>query len=203
MHEGLIQPHNTALLLFHYQNDSVHPDGKLARWGMAAMVEEKGLLRNSRALLDWARMEGLLVVYFVYAFRKDLSDVPTNSPLYRRLKESAGLIEGTWGAEIHPSVRPRHGEPVIKKPRIGAFTGTELDELLRSRAIDTLVLAGITTNWVIESTARHAIDLGYKLVAVEDCMASLTQALHDFAIQNIYAEIGTVVRVCDLVRLRA
>ena len=200
MQEVVIQPQKTALLLFHYQNDSIHINGKLAHWGMAAIAQEQGLLENSRVLLDWARTEGLTVLHLVYAFREDFSDLPANSPLYSRLKESEGLVEGTWGAEIHQAVRPRDGEPVIVKPRISAFAGTGLDEFLRAGGVDTLILAGLTTNWVIESTARQAMDLGYRLVAVEDCMASFNRTLHDFAIQHIYPQISTVVRVSHLVR---
>ena len=203
MNEDLIQPPKTALLLFHYQNDPIHPDGKLANWGMAAMAQEQAVLEHSRALLDWGRIKGLLVLHLVYAFKKDHSDVPANSPLYARLRESDGLVEGTWGAEIHESFRPRQGEPVIKKPRVSAFAGTAVDELLRSRGIDTLILAGFTTNWVIESTARQAMDLGYRLVVVEDCMGSFNRTLHEFAIEHIYPQISTVVRVSDLVSLYA
>ena len=97
MQEVVIQPQKTALLLFHYQNDSIHINGKLAHWGMAAIAQEQGLLENSRVLLDWARTEGLTVLHLVYAFREDFSDLPANSPLYSRLKESEGLVEGTWG----------------------------------------------------------------------------------------------------------
>lgn len=203
MQEVVIQPQKTALLMFHYQNDSVHTDGKLAHWGMAAMVHEQGLLEHSRALLDWVRTEGLMVLYFVYAFKEDFSDLPANSPLYGGLKESGGLVKGTWGAEIHEAVRPREGERVIAKPRISAFAGTGLDEFLRAGGVDTLILAGLTTNWVIESTARQAMDLGYRLVVVEDCMASFNRTLHDFAIQHVYPQISTVVRVSDLVRFHA
>ncbi len=198
-----IQAKEAALLLFHIQNDSVHPEGKLAQWGMAAMSEEKGLLENSGLLLDWARTQGLTVIHFVYAFKEDFSDIPANSPLYMRLKETGGLVRDTWGAEIHDSVRPRDGEPVIAKPRISAFPGTGLDGLLRAKGINTLILAGLTTNWVIESTARQAMDLGYRLVAVEDCMVSLNHTMHDFSIQNVYPQISTVVRVSDLVRSHA
>ena len=165
------------------------------------MAEEQGLLKHAQALLNWAREKGLAVLHFVYSFRKDFSDVPANSSLYRVLKEAGAFVVGSWGAQIIESVQPMESERVIAKPRIGAFVGTSLDEFLRSRGIETLILGGLTTNWVIESTARQAIDLGYHLVAVEDCMASFSRELHDFAIRQIYPQISTVVRVEDLLRL--
>ena len=73
-------------------------------------------------------------------------------------------------------------EPEIIKPRVNAFYGSELELLLQSRDIDTLVLMGVTTEMVVESTARQAMDSDYRVIVLEDCCASSQQAYHDNSI---------------------
>ena len=81
---------------------------------------------------------------------------------------------------------------VVVKRQWGAFYGTELDQLLRRRGIDTLVMGGIATNFGVESTARTAFDLGYKLVFAEDACSSFEADAHHFACSNIFTRMGRV-----------
>lgn len=81
---------------------------------------------------------------------------------------------------------------LITKRQWGAFYGTELDQQLRRRKVQTIILGGIATNFGVESTARAAFDRGYELIFVEDAMSSLSAAAHDFAIQNIFPRMGRV-----------
>jgi nicotinamidase-related amidase len=84
------------------------------------------------------------------------------------------------------------GDPVVLKRHWGAFTGTDLDLQLRRRGIDTVVLAGIATNFGVESTARSAWEHGYDVIVAEDVCTSRAAALHDFAIQHILPRIARV-----------
>jgi nicotinamidase-related amidase len=84
----------------------------------------------------------------------------------------------------------------VIKHQWGAFYGTELDLQLRRRGIDTIVLAGISTNIGVESTARNAWEMGYGLVLAEDACSAQNQQQHDNSMQNIFPRIGRV-RKCD------
>jgi nicotinamidase-related amidase len=95
-------------------------------------------------------------------------------------------------SEIVSELGPEATDIVILKRQWGAFHGTELDLQLRRRGITTIVLAGISTNIGVESTARPAHELGYQLILVEDAMASRSTELHDFAIGKIFPMLGLV-----------
>ena len=80
---------------------------------------------------------------------------------------------------------------VIKR-QWGAFYGTELELQLRRRGIEHIVLGGIATNIGVESTARHAWELGFSLVFAEDAMSAVNGEQHGFAIENIFPRLGHV-----------
>jgi nicotinamidase-related amidase len=88
----------------------------------------------------------------------------------------------------------------ITKRQWGAFYGTQLDLQLRRRGIKTIVIAGIATNFGVESTARDAFERGYALVFVEDAMAGLTEGAHAFAISTIFPRIGRVRSTEELLK---
>ena len=95
-------------------------------------------------------------------------------------------------AEIVPELGPEPGDLVITKRQWGAFYGTELDLQLRRRGIDTILLAGISTNVGVESTARDAYERGYEQVFVEDAMAARSPDEHAHTIRTVFARIGRV-----------
>lgn len=90
------------------------------------------------------------------------------------------------------------GDIVVLKRHWGAFTGTDLDLQFRRRGVKTVVIAGIATNFGVESTARMAWELSYDVVIVEDACTSRSADLHDFAIRQILPQIARVVTVADV-----
>jgi nicotinamidase-related amidase len=92
----------------------------------------------------------------------------------------------------------QEGDIVVLKHHWGAFTGTDLDLQLRRRGVRTIVLAGIATNFGVESTARSAWELSYDVVVVEDACTSRSSELHVFAIDQILPQIARVVRLEDV-----
>jgi nicotinamidase-related amidase len=97
-----------------------------------------------------------------------------------------------------PELGTRPGDPLIVKHTWGAFHDTPLDEELRSRGVDTIVLAGIATNMGVESTARAADERDYRLVLVEDAMSGLAAHEHEFAVTSIFPRLGTVTSVAEV-----
>ena len=91
----------------------------------------------------------------------------------------------------------QEGDIVVLKHHWGAFTGTDLDLQLRRRGVKTIVLAGIATNFGVESTARSAWELSYNVAVVEDACTSRSAELHAFAIEHILPQISRVVRLED------
>ena len=108
------------------------------------------------------------------------------------MTEANALVEGTWGAEIHEAVTPQNGDIVVTKRAVSAFYGSDLAALLATGGIDTLLLCGVATNFVVEGTAREAADRGYNVVIVGDCCASLSQELHDAALTTALPFLATI-----------
>jgi nicotinamidase-related amidase len=106
--------------------------------------------------------------------------------------ERPGLGVQPDGSELAPELDPQPGDVEIVKRTVGAFHNTGLDEVLRSRDIDTVVLGGIATNFGVESTGRAADDHGYKVIYVTDAMTGLHGHAHDFAVEYIFPRFGTV-----------
>lgn len=95
-------------------------------------------------------------------------------------------------SEFVPDLR-QPGDIVVRKHHWGAFTGTDLDLQLRRRGVRTVVIAGISTNMGVESTARSAWELSYDVVIAEDACSSRSAELHTFAIDHIFPHIARVV----------
>ncbi|MBY8880630.1 isochorismatase family protein [Actinacidiphila acidipaludis] len=108
-----------------------------------------------------------------------------------------GVPEQPPGSELVDTVR-ESADAVVVKQTVGAFQDTGLHEELRRRGVTTLVMAGIATNMGVESTARAAADLGYRLVFAADAMSALTAAEHDASVRLDFPRLGSVVRSADI-----
>lgn len=183
--------HRTALVLLDFQNYGVHPRGyhALASPGWPPPAVLHAVEATERALTA-ARQHGLPVIHVGAAWRAGSPEMNRHIPVFARGPDRS--VEGTWGAEFFESLKPAQGEIVIWKRSVSALAGTELDRLLRVQDITTLVLAGIATNFAVEGTAREAVDRGYGVVVLDDCCASATPAMHDFAVRFILAELCAV-----------
>jgi nicotinamidase-related amidase len=98
-------------------------------------------------------------------------------------------------AEASELIEELEREPedvVITKRQWGAFYGTELEQRLRRHGVKTILMAGISTNFGVESTARQAQDMGYELVFVEDAMTSMKTEMHRFSTETIFPRMGQV-----------
>lgn len=102
------------------------------------------------------------------------------------------------GSELAPECAPQAGDIEVAKRTWGAFQATGLDETLRERGIETVVLGGLVTNFGVESTGRIADEHGYSVVFVTDAMAGLHAHAHTFAVEYTFPRIGTVCTTDDL-----
>ncbi len=170
----------TALVLIDLQH------GIVAR--PAAPYASSAVIDRAAKLAAAFRAAGSLVVLVRVLYSPDNAD---------RLLQSADAappvvpLPPDFGA-IVPELGPQSGDVVITKRQWGAFYGTELDLQLRRRAIHTLVLGGIATNFGVESTARDGWERGYELVFAEDVTSALTAEAHQFAFSTIFPRLGMV-----------
>lgn len=181
----------TAVLAMDLQNDIV---------SATPGVAETKVLPNIRRVLDVSRRKQVPVIHITVSFRSDYRDAPGASPLFQMVRQNKMLRAGTPGAEIHPDVRPQENEPVLNKTCVDPFLTTGLDQLLHSLDASTLVLMGLWTNYVVEATARHAADLGYRVIVVRECCASNTDENHSFAVTHILPSVATVASLDEVLQ---
>lgn len=94
--------------------------------------------------------------------------------------------------QLVPEMQPLPTEPVVTKRSFNAFHGSDLDLQLRRHGIDTVVIAGISTNFGVEGTGRSAYDHGYNVLFVEDAMAASSAVMHESSLKNVFPYIGRV-----------
>lgn len=110
----------------------------------------------------------MTVIYTTHAHRSNGCDMGLFAEIYPPIADRVGLIDDTPGIEIYPDVAPQGEEVVIKKHRYSAFFGTDLDIILRSKGIKTVIVTGVTTENCCLSTARDAMFNGYKVAFISD-----------------------------------
>jgi nicotinamidase-related amidase len=179
-----IDPGRAAVIAIHCQGDIVAPDGAFAGFFQQQIIERR-TLDAVAGVLKSARAAGIQVVYTRVAFAPDYSDLKANCQLLAAAPGLGCLKDGSALAEIVPALAPQAGDEVITHQRVGGFSGTRLDEMLRSRGIDTVLLTGVATNLSVETTARYASELGYRTIMVEDAMSAATLAAHQATIESL------------------
>ena len=187
-----LTPSRTAVIAVHMQHDIVTADGAFGGF-FAAQAAERDVIGQAGQLLEAARRSGATVVYTRVAWQPGYPNLVANSPLLGMVAQFGALVEGSGKAEIVPQLTPRDGDIVLTHQRVGSFSASQLDVILRSRGIDTVLFAGVATNASVESTVRQASDLGYRTIVVADACSAADPGAHDAAVASLglLAEITT------------
>lgn len=191
-----IDPDVAAIVVVDVQNDFCSPEGKLAQGGGDVSACPQ-MADNLQSLLTGARSLGVPVVW-IQTWR----DETTNSDawlarhgieLEPQGERPVGNCEkGTWGAEFFV-VHPEGDEPISRKIRYNAFTGTDLETLLRVIGRPSLLFTGVATNMCVESTLREALFREFHVTLVHDCCAATSPEAQQATIDNVRAGFGPVV----------
>lgn len=216
-----VSPRHAALVLIDFQNDFCADGGATGRSGQP-MTMIKAAVERTRGLLAAARNAGVCIVHVRAEYGAPFRSVgspyrfPANggrepavwtasaadlSQVDRFPNASVEVcLTGSWGAEFVDGMEPLADEAVIAKHRFGAFTDTGLDRLLRSRGLSSLIVAGVTTNCCVETTAREAVMRDFHLIVAEDCVAVKDHLadLHQATLESLGLYFG-LVRPSDVI----
>jgi nicotinamidase-related amidase len=187
-----LDPARTALLLMDYQP------------GIVERVEDPGaLVAKAQEALAAARAAGATVGFVRVAFTdEDFASLPEGAPMARvKAMPREQMHADSPATQVDERVAPADGEIVVRKTRVGPFLTTDLDEQLRARGVDTLVLAGISTSGVVLSTVRDAHDRDYRLFVIADATADTDPEVHEALIGKVFPRQATVIEVADLAGL--
>lgn len=185
----------TALLIIDMQNGFLDERGSMASIGFSCTALQPAVAGCTR-LASAARQAGVPVMWTRYVYAPGLVDGGLlANELVPAMKEAGSLVDGTWDAEIIPALAPHEGEIVIDKSRPSSFYGTRLEPYLTSMGVRSLVLAGVTTNICVETTARDAGQRDYRTYVVSDATAEYDPARHEHALNTIGFTFGWVTTV--------
>lgn len=186
-----IEPKKTAFLLMDFQNFVL--DNFLPPDVAAKVVERAG------TLLAAARSAKMPVIHVTVGFRPGYPEISERNKLFSFLKGSGLVSPGSENVAIRADLAPLENEPVVVKHRIGAFTSTDLDRILRAQDIETLILAGVTTGGVVLSTVRQAFDLDYGMIVASDACVDNDIDVHAPLIDKILPQHATVLGTAQIV----
>ena len=176
-----------------YQEGICRVDGVFGSQGLGAEVTRRDVLNVARrALLRFRERDGA-VIHVRVAFDEHYHRMTSTSKSFAMIRENRLLLESDPSSHICEEVAPLPSEPVITKGCTNAFVGTNLNEKLLQTGTNHLVLGGVATNHVVETSARYAADSGYQVTVLEDACASFSKQLHDFSVENILSRYVSVV----------
>lgn len=175
----------SALLVMDVQN------GIVERLGDAS-----ALLGRLGGAISAARRAGVPVIYVHVRFRDGYPEISPRNRAFSALKDGARpMTESDLSTAIHPSVAPQTGDVVVTKRRVGAFSGSDLEVVLRSQGITSLVLAGIATSGVVLSTLRAAADMDFEITVLSDGCADADAEVHDVLMTKVFPRQAEVLTV--------
>lgn len=178
-----IDPKTTAVVLIEYQNDFTSEGGVL-HGAVQDVMDKTSMLANTKRVIDAARAAGVTVMHAPITFAKGYGELGAHPyGILKGVVDGQCFVKDSWGAAIVNELAPQEGDIVIEGKRgLDTFASTNLDFILRSKGITTIVLGGFLTNCCVESTMRTGYEHGYQVLTLTDCMAATSLEQHDNAI---------------------
>ena len=195
MLETKIDVKKTALLIIDVQNDLVKAKEEPFN-GVSKMAESKGMIGNIARVISTARKVGMPVIYIGHVHREDNADVVatiTDLMLQGMVPPPRiAMVEGTPGARFVDEIKPTPKDHIIWKRRSNAFHNSDLELMLRSRGIDTVILSGAVTNGCVANTARGARERDLHVIVLSDCIACMMPEDDEYFVRKVFPGAGRV-----------
>jgi nicotinamidase-related amidase len=164
--------------------------------GIVAMLPEAAtILNNTAKAIAKAREQKIPVIYVVVGFRQGAPEVSLNNKGFAASKERFASADMAEFMRVHEDLKPQADEVVVTKRRVSAFTGSDLEVILRAYGIQHLVLTGIATSGVVLSTLREAADKDYRITVLADCCADGDEEVHHVLTTKVFPRQADVLTV--------
>ena len=150
-------------------------------------------LQRLASTLSAAREKSIKIIHVVTAFRPGYPEMHPNNASVPSVAARSLFQEGDPAVQIHSAVAPIAQEVVITKRRVSAFTGTELELILRCSQTDHLVVAGLITSGAVLSTVRHAMDIDLRLTILRDLCMDRDEEVHRVLMDKVFARKAAVI----------
>lgn len=198
-----IEPAHCALLIIDMQKDFCS-EGFGAHRAGRNLAPVATVIPRIRRLLAGARAAGVTVIHV--GFSTEPEHGSDSGPWLAQRRRSTFSAEdlcltGSEGAEFIDALAPAPGELTVRKRRYSAFTGTDLDLLLRAHGVRSVICSGVSTNACVESTARAAFEHEYYVIVPHDACGSWDSNLHDGTLRNIDHRFGLTSGIDEIIAL--
>ena len=191
--EGLTLDANRCVLLIQdMQNDVMAEGGAWAETGAPEHAKEQNVVENIKALAATCRSKGVPVIHVHYIVEDGAPGLKLNAGLFQGVKDTGGLVRGSWGAAPAEGLEPKDGDFVVEKMRMNAGEGTRLESLLKGFGRDSVIVTGAWTNMSVEHTARTGADKGYFMFVPEDGCSTMNADWHNASINYALQNVSTV-----------
>jgi len=160
---------------------------------LAYTGEDPAFLKRLSSAIATARKAGIRVIHVTGRFREGYPEVSPHNRLFSR--GLAGGFLPSADVDIHPAVAPHPGEVIVTKVRASAFSGSDFEVILRSQAINHLILCGIATSGVVLSTVLEAADKDYELTVLSDGCADADEEVQRVLLTKIFPRYAQVITV--------
>jgi gluconolactonase len=184
-----VDPARAVLIVQDMQNDVMMEGGAWADTGAPQHAKEQNVVENVKGLAEACRAAGIPVIHVHYIVEEGAPGLKVNAGLFQGVKDTGGLVRGSWGAAPAEGLEPQEGDFVVEKMRMNAWEGTRLESLLKGFGRDTVIVTGAWTNMSVEHTARTGADKGYYMIVPEDGCSTMNAEWHNasinFALQNV------------------
>jgi nicotinamidase-related amidase len=205
--EEIVEPRNTALIVVDVQNDFCTEGGVNHKEGKS-LLKGKTIIDNLKLLIPEARKVNVPVIYTLNTSLHDRKSDSTSRIRYlMRLMKNYDpnmlvehTLDGSWGQQVIDEIKPEAKDWIVKKNRPSAFVNTNLDLLLRTNNIKTVLVTGVVTNVCVESTARDALFHDYLVVVLEDCIDGHDKNLVSAALK-IIESLYDVASTDDIIKI--
>lgn len=193
-------PATTAVVLIEYQNDFTSQGGVLHD-AVADVMDSTGMLDKTQQVVQAARAAGATIMHAPITFTAGYQEISAHPyGILKGVVDGNAFVKGEWGAAIVDALAPQEGDIVIEGKRgLDTFASTNLDFILRSKGITTIILGGFLTNCCVESTMRSGYENGYQVVTMSDCVAATSQAEHDNALTYDYPMFSTPLTAQEVI----
>jgi len=186
---------HTAVVLIEFQNEFCKEGGKLYE-SVKDEIARLDTISHAVKLAEKAREKGCLVIHCPFVYDRHWAQEHGVCGIIADAAKEGAFRPGQWGTELIDELAPVEGDEVLSgKHALSGFTNTGLHEILKSKDIKNVAVAGFLSNVCVESTARSAYDLGYRVQVIRDAVAATSQANQQYVEREIYPLLGSSVTV--------
>jgi biuret amidohydrolase len=199
---GLLASSDTVYLALHYQNENCHPIGRIPYGlGEDGAAWREAMLAAAKRLVTGLRSAQVPVIHMQAVTEPNQADVVGNCRIFQSFIDHKAWPIGSWGADFIDGLKPEPGDIVVMHGRNNAFYGSRLDEYMARFRPRRLVISGVSTAYVVETTVRHAADAAYEVIVAADACSTFERSRHDASLRamSLLATIAETDAIVDAV----